>query len=136
MPSSRPARLLCVGNSGDHLETRCAVLGSAGYDARPAALPEAESLLRTSNFDLVIVSAWLSEWEEGRILTAAGKTPALVLTELTLAWELLAKVEGLLSPTALIFSASRRVEGPYLPAVTAERDNSHSFPADVSHAGS
>ncbi len=96
MPSSRPARLLCVGNGGDHLETRCAVLESAGYEARPAALPEAETLLRTSNFDLVIVSAWLSEWERGSILSAAGETPALVLTELTLADKLLAEVERLL----------------------------------------
>jgi hypothetical protein len=96
MPSSRPARLLCVGNGGDHLEIRWAALGSAGYDARPAAVPEAKSLLRASNFDLVIVSAWLSEWEKGQILAAAGKTPALVLTELTLADKLLAQVERLL----------------------------------------
>ena len=47
MPLSRPARLLCVGSGGDHLETRCAVLESAGYDAKSAALSEAERLLRT-----------------------------------------------------------------------------------------
>ena len=96
MPSSRPARLLCVGNSGDHLETRCAVLGSAGYDAKSAVLPEAETLLRTDEFDLVIVSAWLEERERERILAAAGKTPALILSELTLAEKLLAQVERLL----------------------------------------
>ena len=98
----RLARLLCVGNGEDHLETRCAVLGSAGYDARPAALPEVATLLRGEEFDLVIVSAWLSEWEKGRILEAAGRTPSLVLTELTLADKLLAEVEHLL------VAASRR----------------------------
>jgi hypothetical protein len=92
-----PARLLCVGNGVDHLQTRCAVLGSAGYDAKSAALPEAETLLRTEEFDLIIVSAWLEEWEKGQILKAAGKTQALVLTELTLADKLLAEVGCLLS---------------------------------------
>lgn len=91
-----PARLLCVGNGIDHLQTRCAVLGSAGYNAKSAAMPEAEILLRTEKFDLVIVSAWLSEQEKGQILAMAGKTPALVLTELTLADDLLAQVERVL----------------------------------------
>jgi DNA-binding response OmpR family regulator len=97
MPS-HPARLLCIGNGRDHLETRCAVLASAGYDAKSASLAEAETILRTEQFDLIIVSAWLEEWEKGRILKAAGKTPTLVLTELTLAGRLLAQVEQLLVP--------------------------------------
>jgi len=92
-----PARLLCVGNGVDHLQTRCAVLGSAGYDAKSAAPLEAEILLRTEEFDLVIVSAWLSEWEKGKILATAGKTPALVLTEFTLADKLLGQVERMLA---------------------------------------
>jgi CheY-like chemotaxis protein len=91
-----PAHVLCVGNGVDHLQTRCAVLGSAGYNAKSADLPEAETLLRTEEFDLIIVSAWLEEWEKGQFLTAAGKTPVLVLTELTLADKLLAQVERLL----------------------------------------
>jgi hypothetical protein len=87
-----PGRLLCVGNDVDHLPARCAVLNRSGYNAKSAALTEAETLLRTEEFDLVIVLAWLSEWERGRILAATGKTPALVLTELTLADKLLAQV--------------------------------------------
>ena len=63
--------------------TRCAVLNQSGYNTLAATLAEAESILRVSEFNLVIVSAWLSEWERGRILAAAGKTPALVLTEVT-----------------------------------------------------
>jgi DNA-binding response OmpR family regulator len=90
MPS-RPARLLCVGKEPELLQTRCAVLSRSGYDAQPVIVGEAESLLRTSEFDLVVISAWLSEWEKGHILSAAGETPTLVLTELTFADDLLAK---------------------------------------------
>jgi hypothetical protein len=101
-----PARLLCVGNDVDHLPTRCAVLNRSGYNAKSAALPEAETLLRTEEFDLVIVSAWLEEWEKGQILTAAGKTPALVLTNLTLADKLLAEVERMLRLRAVSVSGT------------------------------
>jgi hypothetical protein len=72
------------------------VLSYSGYDAISATLPEAETLLRREQFALVVVSAWLSEWERCRILAAAGKTPTYVLTELTLADELLAEVGRLL----------------------------------------
>jgi hypothetical protein len=95
MPS-RPARLLCAGKDLGLLQTRCAVLERSGYRAQSAVLPEVETLLRTEQFDLVIVGAWLSEWEKGKILATAGKTPALVLTELTLADKLLAEVERVL----------------------------------------
>ena len=88
----RLARLLCVGKDPELLRTRCAVLGSAGYNAKSAVLPEARTLLRTEKFDLVIVSAGLSDWERGSILSAAGKTPTYVLTELTLPDDLLAQV--------------------------------------------
>jgi hypothetical protein len=96
MPT-RPARLLCVGKELELLQTRCAVLNQFGCDTLAATLTEAESILRTSTFDLVIVSAWLSEWERSRILAAARETPALVLTEVTLAEDLLAQVEQLLA---------------------------------------
>jgi hypothetical protein len=88
-----PARVLCVGNEMDHLRTRCAVLGSAGYIAKSAALTEAQILLRTEEFDLVVVSAWLDEWDRSKILSAAGKSPTLVLTDLTFADKLLAEVQ-------------------------------------------
>jgi hypothetical protein len=84
MPS-QPARLLCVGNEVNLLQIRCAVLKSDGYDAESVTVEEAEILLRTEEFDLIIVSAWLEEREKVRVLEAAGKTPALVLTELTFA---------------------------------------------------
>jgi hypothetical protein len=96
MPS-RPARLLCIGTEVDSLPTRCAVLNYRGYEAKSATVAEAEILLRTDEFDLVIVSAWLDEWERGCILTAAGKTLTLVLTELTPVEQLLAQVKRLLN---------------------------------------
>jgi hypothetical protein len=92
MPA-RPASLLCVGKEPELLELRCAVLSRSGYDSVFAILPDAPTILRTEEFDLIIVSAWLEEWEQGRILAAAGKRPVLVLTELTLADNLLAEVE-------------------------------------------
>jgi hypothetical protein len=61
----RPARLLCTGTEPELLQTRCAVLVQSGYQAQSATLPESEVLVRTQEFDLVIVSAWLSEWETG-----------------------------------------------------------------------
>ncbi len=73
-----PTRLLCVGKDPALLRTRCAVLSQSGYDAKPATVPEAQSLLRTEKFDLIIISALLDEWEKGRILTAAGTMPTLV----------------------------------------------------------
>lgn len=89
----RPARLLCIGNETDHLRTRCAVLGSAGFTARSAGVEEARILLGAEAFDLLIVSAWLSERDREAILAAAGETPTLLLTELTVADTLLALVE-------------------------------------------
>jgi hypothetical protein len=78
--TSRPARLLCVGEDLKLLQTRCAVLERNGYRGQSAMLPEVEDLLRSQEFDLLIVSAWLSEREKAKILITAGKTPALVLT--------------------------------------------------------
>jgi hypothetical protein len=95
-----PHRLLCTGNEADLLEGRCAVLRHSGYEAQPATLPEAEILLRAGKYDMIIISAWLSEWERGRILSAAGKTATYVLRGLTLAPELLAQVEQRLSPVS------------------------------------
>jgi hypothetical protein len=97
MPS-RSARLLCAGRESESLVSRCAVLGHSGYDAQAATLEQCEALLHSEEFDLVIVSAWLSEWERGRILPAAGSTPTLVLAELTLADQLLAEVKRMLPP--------------------------------------
>jgi hypothetical protein len=75
---------------------KCAVLGVSGYDAQSATLPEAETLLQTEQYDLVVVSALMSKSETARILAAAGSTPTLVLSGFTLATDLLTQVERLL----------------------------------------
>jgi DNA-binding response OmpR family regulator len=98
--SHHPARLLCTGNEADLLQSRCAVLRHAGYDAQAASLTEAEILLGTEKYDLVIISAGLSQWDRGRILSAAGKTPTYVLQGLTFAPELLAQAEQRLPPVS------------------------------------
>jgi DNA-binding response OmpR family regulator len=95
--SYRPARLLCIGKEPDLLQTRCAVLSVSGYDAQSATLAEAEALLKTKHYDLVIVSALMSKSETDRILAAAHSTPTLVLNGFTLAKDLLNQVERLLS---------------------------------------
>jgi hypothetical protein len=65
----RPARLLCVCS---------AVIARAGYDSKSATVAEAEVLLRTEEFDLIIVSALLGREERNRVTLAAGETPVLV----------------------------------------------------------
>jgi DNA-binding response OmpR family regulator len=92
----RSARLLCVGTDLELMETRCAVLSKSGYDAQSATVSNAEILLRREQFDLIVVSAWLSESERDRVTAAAGSTPTCILQGLTLASELLAQVERLL----------------------------------------
>jgi hypothetical protein len=95
--TSYPARLLCAGKEPEFLHTRCAVLRHVEYEAQAATVPEVEVLLRTgAEFDLIIVSAQLSESERRSILICTGETPTYVLHGLTLAAELLAQVEGLL----------------------------------------
>jgi hypothetical protein len=98
---SRRARLLCVGNERDHLQSRCDVLNFSGYDAKSATVREAEILLRTEKFALVIVSAFLSQAERERVVSAAGETPTLVLEGLTFAPQLLPQVERVLQPIHL-----------------------------------
>jgi hypothetical protein len=104
MPS-RPARLLCVGK--EYLQLRCAVLASAGYDAKSANVAKAEVLLRTEEIELVIVSAFLSQAERNRVNSAAGETPILVLEGIACPPELLAKVERRLAPMRTVAAAQK-----------------------------
>jgi hypothetical protein len=91
-----PPRLLCLGKEQDSLQTRCAVLSHSGYDTKSATVAEGELLLRTEKFDLIIVSAFLSNEEKDCVILAAGDTPALVLEGFTFAEELLAQVARIL----------------------------------------
>jgi hypothetical protein len=75
---------------------------SEGYDAKSASVADAEILLGTEVFDLVIVFAFLSQEEKDCVISAAGDTPILVLEGVMLAPELLAKVERRLLPERAI----------------------------------
>ncbi len=91
---SSPARILCIGKDSGLLRSRCAVLAHAGHDAQAVMFAEAESLLRTAEFDLIILSAILSGEERDHIATLIGsRVPILALKKLIFASELLAEVE-------------------------------------------
>jgi DNA-binding response OmpR family regulator len=90
-------RVLTVGTDVDLLETRQALLASRGYDPLIATLEDVDEKLRSDRFDLVILSATLSQ-EEKRDIQAklpAGTRPLLLET---LVWpeELLHLVAGAL----------------------------------------
>jgi DNA-binding response OmpR family regulator len=86
-------RILCIEKDLALVETRCSVLKQAGYDASAAAVPEAEVLLRSQAFGLIILSSTLNHEEKRRIITAAGsKAKILALSELTMPLELLSEV--------------------------------------------
>jgi hypothetical protein len=86
-------RILCVGGDPALLQTRCAVLISTGYDAQCGPYFEAERILGIDQFDLVIVSAFLTEQQKDRIVTLAGAMPTIILRGLTLAPDLLHLIE-------------------------------------------
>jgi hypothetical protein len=91
---SNPGRILCIGKDSGLLRSRCAVLSHAGYDAQAAMYSDAESLLRTEEFDLIILSAILSDEEKDHISAVVnGGAPILPLKKLIFASELLTEVE-------------------------------------------
>ena len=88
------ARILCIGKDSGLLRSRCAVLSHAGYDAQFVMYPDAEPLLTREPFDLIILSAILSQEEKDQIWTIVGDTPPiLTLKKLVFASELLRDVE-------------------------------------------
>ena len=90
----KPPRILCIGKDSGLLRSRCAVLAHAGYDAQAVMFAEAEHLLQTEAFDLIILSAILSAEEKDHISAFIGDTaPILPLKKLTFASELLAEIE-------------------------------------------
>jgi CheY-like chemotaxis protein len=98
----RTHRLLCVGDESDLLRTRCAVLSHSGYNAHSVSPEEAEALLKTDVYDLVILSARMSEERFHRVLLVAGQTPTLVLNGFTFVRDLLNRVEEkLILPASL-----------------------------------
>jgi hypothetical protein len=91
---SNPPHILCIGKDSGLLRSRCAVLAHAGYDAQAVMFADAETLLRTTEFDLIILSAILTNEEREHVFEFIGdRVPILVLKKLTFASELLAEIE-------------------------------------------
>jgi hypothetical protein len=89
------ARILCIGADESLLRTRCAVLAHEGYDAVCTLFSDAEGILRSKRFDLIVVSAFLSDQEKAGVLAIIdGQTPTIVLEGVMLAPELLTLVKS------------------------------------------
>jgi hypothetical protein len=93
------AQILCIGKDSGLLRSRCAVLTHAGYDAQAVIFCEAETLLRTADFDLLVLSAILRDEEKDYIAALVGGTSRiLALPKLIFASELLVEVKQRLQP--------------------------------------
>jgi 2,4-dienoyl-CoA reductase-like NADH-dependent reductase (Old Yellow Enzyme family) len=85
------AKILCVGLHSAMLESRCAVLKVSGYDATPALPQQAENLMRSQKFDMIVISR-MSDYDPHKILQLAEGAEVLVLNGLTMPRDLLASV--------------------------------------------
>jgi DNA-binding response OmpR family regulator len=94
-------RVLTVGTDVALLATRQALLVSRGYDSVIATPEDFDEKLRSAKFDLVILSAILSQEERGRILAELPSGRRLLVLE-TLVWpnDLLRMVAEALGETA------------------------------------
>jgi hypothetical protein len=82
------AKILCVELDLAVLETRCAVLRYAGYDARSASPRVAEIVLCGQKFDLIVLSR-LGDSDLHSVINLADGADVLVLEELTMPSELI-----------------------------------------------
>jgi hypothetical protein len=96
------ARIFCIGADESLLRTRCAVLAQNGYEAVCSLFSDAEGILRSERFDLIVVSAFLSDEEKADVLAIDdGRTPTIMLQGLTMAPELLNLVESRLAQPSI-----------------------------------
>lgn len=84
-------KILCVEPNLPVLETRCAVLRGSGYDAASVSPQEAEILLSSQKFDLLVVSH-LNDIALQSIINLSDGADVLVLDGLTTPSELLSLV--------------------------------------------
>jgi DNA-binding response OmpR family regulator len=85
-------RILCIERDLSVLDSRCGVLKHNGYDAYAASLKISELVLAGQSFDLVILSAGLTDPEKLQVAQAAGSTKTMVLDGLTMPSTLLTEV--------------------------------------------
>jgi DNA-binding response OmpR family regulator len=94
MRTSSP-RILCIGKDSGLLRSRVAILEHAGYYALDVMVQDAGELLAQEQFDLIILSAILTDDEKNHIRSlVSGTTPILALKKLVFASELLREVES------------------------------------------
>jgi hypothetical protein len=90
---TKPARILCIGKDFGLLRSRVAVLTNAGYDSQAAMFHEAEGILRMHDFDLIIISATLSDEERDYVAKLVGSGASILAQRnFTLSSDLLAAV--------------------------------------------
>jgi hypothetical protein len=99
---SGAAKILCIEPCLAVLESRCAILKNSGYDAVSASPQLAEIVLRSQNFDLIVLSN-LSDSDLHKIVNLADEANLLVLYEITLPSELLCLVRIASSVCSLFF---------------------------------
>jgi DNA-binding response OmpR family regulator len=91
-------RILCSGVDFSLLATRRALLDSHGYESFIATPGDVDEKIQSGRFDLVILSAMLSEEEKRRIQgEIPDGTKVLVLESLVLPKELLGMVASALA---------------------------------------
>jgi hypothetical protein len=96
------AKILCIEPHLAVLESRCAILKYSGYDAVSASPQLAEIVLRSQDFDLIVLSN-LSNSDLLKIINLADGTNVLVLYEVTSRTELLSLVAIASSVNAVLF---------------------------------
>jgi hypothetical protein len=89
--TTKPAKILCVEWDESVLKSRCAVLKVSGYETTAASPELAETILRSQQFDLIVISG-VSDFELHRIVDLANGANVLVLDEIILPAELLSLV--------------------------------------------
>ncbi len=85
------SKILCVEADLAVRESRCAVLKVSGYDATSASTQLAEIVLRSREFDLIVLSR-LSNHDLHKIVNLADGAEVLVLEEFITPSELLSLV--------------------------------------------
>jgi hypothetical protein len=103
------AKILCVEPHLAVLESRCAILKYSGYDAVSASPQLAEIVLRSQDFDLIVLSN-LSNSDLHKIINLADGANVLVLYEITFPTELLSLV-----------AIASSVNSVFFPRATAKR---------------
>jgi hypothetical protein len=90
--NSGAATILCVEPDLAIVESQCAVLKYAGYDAASASPQVAETVLRSRGFDLIVLSG-INDTDLQRIVNFSDNAEVLVLEEPTSPSQLLSLVE-------------------------------------------